>query len=120
VENINRLVSSSSESVSKGNELIGQVEEVLSGIIDSVESVSDHVTNMATSFSEQSAGVFEISNTVEALDKNTQNNAALAEELSASSHVLNEQCKTTMDEVRKFSVCTADRRTDTIVIGSAA
>ena len=104
VENINSLVSISSDSVKKGNKLIGEVEEVLLGIIDSVETVSDRVTSMATSVSEQSNGVLEITNTVKSLDNNTQKNAALAEELSAVTHVLNEQCNTTMEEVKKFTV----------------
>lgn len=108
VENINELISRSSDSVQKGNELIGQVQNALSAILTSVESVSQQVSVMTASVVQQASGVSEISSTVTELDSNTQKSAAMAEKLSGSMRVLNDQCQSMIGEVKKFSILEDD------------
>jgi len=108
VEDINKLITKSAESVNKGNDLIGQVQHVLSNIIGSVEKVSDRVVTVASSVAEQSVGVSEISSTVGNLENTTQRCAAMAGELSATTQVLDTQCESMLTEVKKFIVLKED------------
>lgn len=85
---IKNLISASSQHVERGVECVKQAGEALQQIAQRVTHISALTSNMATGASEQSIGLNEINVGVTQLDQATQKNAAMAEEATAASHML--------------------------------
>jgi methyl-accepting chemotaxis protein len=68
----------------KGAELTGKVDANLGEIVGRVREVADIITEIAAASVEQKTGLGQVARSVSDLDKLTQQNAALAEESSAS------------------------------------
>ena len=87
---------------------IAELETYVSGSIKSINhvaaSVSSKTTEMVTSFAEQTFGINEIASAVMALDKETQQNSAMAEDLSQTTQTLDRQCRVLHEGVDKFSL----------------
>lgn len=77
----------------QGNEVANQVASALSEITSHVNNASTLVGNIAGATIEQSNGVAQINTAVIELDRLTQQNAAAAEEFSASSTQVTEQSR---------------------------
>lgn len=86
---IKALISESSGQVERGVTLVGQAGQVLTKIASHINHISDLVAEIASGAEEQSIGLGEINIGVTQLDKVTQQNAAMVEEATASSHALN-------------------------------
>ncbi|KQI73271.1 chemotaxis protein [Loktanella sp. 5RATIMAR09] len=86
---IKALISESSGQVERGVALVGQAGQVLTKIASHINHISDLVAEIASGAEEQSIGLGEINIGVTQLDKVTQQNAAMVEEATASSHALN-------------------------------
>ncbi|EBA11908.1 methyl-accepting chemotaxis sensory transducer [Roseobacter sp. CCS2] len=86
---IKSLIGESSAQVARGVNLVGQAGEVLTKIASHINHISDLVAEIASGAEEQSIGIGEINIGVTQLDKVTQQNAAMVEEATASSHALN-------------------------------
>ena len=78
----------------KGAELTGKVDASLGEIVGRVREVADLISQIATASAEQRSGLAQVSNSVSSLDKLTQQNAALAEQTSASAHELTQRTDT--------------------------
>lgn len=85
---IKTLISGSTQQVEKGAELVGKTGEVLNSIVDRVGYISTLVSEIANGVSEQSAGLDEINIGVSQLEQVTQKNAAMVEETSAATQLL--------------------------------
>lgn len=85
---INRLISDSSRQVSEGVALVGDAGAALERITSQVDHISGLVTGIARSAAEQSAGLDEINIGMAQLGQVTQHNAAMAEESTATVHLL--------------------------------
>ncbi|WOI53490.1 methyl-accepting chemotaxis protein [Parvularcula sp. LCG005] len=88
---INELISSSSKQVGIGVELVGNAGGSLSKIMGSVKEVSELVSKIAVSAQEQARGLSEVNNSINQMDQATQQNAAMVEESTATSHALSEE-----------------------------
>lgn len=78
----------------RGVELTGKVDASLGEIVGRVRAVADLVAQIAVASDEQRNGLSQISVSVTELDKFTQQNAALAEETSASASELIQRTET--------------------------
>ncbi|WP_342070925.1 methyl-accepting chemotaxis protein [Yoonia algicola] len=110
---IKALISESSGQVERGVTLVGQAGQVLTKIASHINHISDLVAEIASGSEEQSIGLGEINIGVTQLDKVTQQNAAMVEEATASSHALNGDAAQLEELVTHF-------RLDETVTGSAA
>jgi hypothetical protein len=72
----------------KGAELTGKVGTNLGDIVTRVRAVAELITEIAAASMEQKTGLGQVASSVSDLDKLTQQNAALAEETSASANDL--------------------------------
>ena len=88
---IKELITASGKEVQSGVLQVSKTGEVLQKIVDSVRDVSGNMSAIVDSSREQSGGLNEISTAVSANDQKTQQNAAMAEELTASSHSLSRE-----------------------------
>jgi len=100
---IKGLITASGDAVKHGVELVGETGKALDGIADEVEEIAVNVTAIVDSTREQSQGLQEINHSVSSVDKGTQQNAAMAEELTASSHTLANEVAAINAMLQEFS-----------------
>ena len=67
-----------------------------------MSNISNHVSEIAISSSEQSSGLAEINTAVNQLDQVTQQNAAMFEETTAASHALTREAENLSDTMSRF------------------
>lgn len=99
---IKTLIASSSDQVNAGVDLVGQAGEVLTSIAKNISHISGLIGEIASGANEQSTGLGEINIGVTQLDKVTQQNAAMVEQATASSHALNAEAGTLGEIVTRF------------------
>lgn len=99
---IDQLISSSSQQVKRGVDLVGQTGAALHKILGSVSSVATIVSEIAESSSQQSNGLSEINTSMMDLDQVTQQNAAMFEETNAMAQSLSESVQVLAEAVAQF------------------
>ncbi|MCB1334863.1 MAG: HAMP domain-containing protein [Roseivivax sp.] len=86
---IKSLITNSSAQVEAGVELVGKAGKALHSILQQIGDVSDLINGIAVVATEQSLGLKEINTGMSQLDQVTQQNAAMVEQTTAASHMLN-------------------------------
>jgi methyl-accepting chemotaxis protein len=102
---IEQLIKESVERVEKGNILVRRAIEVLQEIVTNTKHTSDVVMEIAASTREQSTASEQIQSAIEQLNMVTQQNAALVQEISSSSEVLNDEARSLTKSVSVFTTC---------------
>ncbi|WP_159946863.1 methyl-accepting chemotaxis protein [Rhizobium sp. 18065] len=95
-------IARSSAQVEQGVQLVGQTGEALKRISDQIASANDIVSKISHSAQEQDTTLRSISSSVNQLDTATQQNAAMAEETTASADVLANDTGDLLDLIRGF------------------
>ncbi|NTF08838.1 PAS domain S-box protein [Agrobacterium rubi] len=85
---IKTLITTSSEQVKDGVELVGETGKALARIVTQVGEINTNVAAIVETARQQASGLKEINQAVEAMDANTQQNAAMVEETTAASRSL--------------------------------
>lgn len=85
---ITDLIKDSVSKVERGTKVADHSGEALGKIIESIQKVSALNVEIASACQEQAQGINQLSQAMNAIDKTTQTNAAVAEDLSHSSTVL--------------------------------
>ena len=85
---IKALISTSSQQVGAGVNLVGQTGEALQRIVDQVASIDALVNEISASATEQSTGLHEVNTAVNQMDQVVQQNAAMVEQATAATHSL--------------------------------
>ncbi|SMC92180.1 methyl-accepting chemotaxis protein [Rhizobium sp. RU36D] len=101
---IKEQIARSSAQVDQGVQLVGQTGEALKRISDQIEKANDVVSKIAHSAQEQDTTLRSISSSMNQLDTATQQNAAMAEETTASAEVLANDTGDLLDLIRGFKV----------------
>ena len=101
---IGGLITASAQHVDKGVTLVGEAGEALRRIAASVNGISDHVGDIASSAQEQSSSLTEVNGAMMQLDQVTQQNAAMFEETTAASQNLVAQADALSDRMARFRV----------------
>ncbi|HJV40114.1 methyl-accepting chemotaxis protein [Caulobacter sp.] len=101
---IKTLISTSTQQVEAGVDLVGQTGEALNRIVEQVASIDALVTEIAASATEQATGLNEVNTAVNQMDQVVQQNAAMVEEATAATHSLKGEAKALMDLVGRFRV----------------
>jgi methyl-accepting chemotaxis protein len=101
---IKTLISTSTQQVGAGVNLVGQTGEALQRIVTQVASIDELVTEIAASAVEQSTGLQEVNNAVNQMDQVVQQNAAMVEEATAASHSLKNEANQLAALVDRFQV----------------
>ncbi len=108
---INSLISESSRQVSDGVTLVANAGDALSNIASRVDHISNLVSGIASSAADQSAGLDEINTGMLQLGEVTQHNAAMAEESTATVHMLDSNASRLAELVSVFQ--TSQNRSST-------
>ena len=101
---IKDLVNNSSKHVADGELLVKATSETLERIVANVTGVSELVSSIAISSSEQASGVAEISIGVSQLDQVTQQNAAMVHETRNASQRMSGEASRLTDLLQRFAV----------------
>ena len=88
---IKTLIDASGASVAMGTERVRAAGQTMGEIVDGIQRVSQIIVEINGARTEQSMGIGQINQAVADMDRATQQNAALVEESTAASSVLNEQ-----------------------------
>lgn len=100
---IKTLISTSSQHVGRGVELVRETGRSLETIVDAVTGITGLVAEIANSSREQAVGLSEINTAVGQLDQVTQQNAAMVEESTAASHAMRAEAEALARLVGQFT-----------------
>jgi methyl-accepting chemotaxis protein len=101
---IKTLIGTSVEQVNAGSMLVAQAGSTMNDIVDSVQRVSDIITEITAASSEQSVGIDEINRAIGQMDAVTQQNAALVEESAAAAESMQHQAHNLAQVVSVFKL----------------
>ncbi|TFF18765.1 methyl-accepting chemotaxis protein [Jiella endophytica] len=101
---IKSLISTSSEQVESGVELVTASGKSLEEIVAEVTSMTDTINEIASSAGNQATSLRELSSAADAMDKATQQNAAIVEEATAAARSLASEADRLDGIVEKFEV----------------
>lgn len=103
---IKSLINDSGQHVGRGVDLVGKAGTALESIVARVMNISTLVSEIAQGASEQSTGIAEINTGMSQLDQVTQQNAAMVEEATAASQLLNNDASNLGALVSRFDTGT--------------
>ncbi|GGD91804.1 methyl-accepting chemotaxis protein [Rhizobium anhuiense] len=101
---IKTLINTSAVQVKEGVDLVGRAGGTLHKIAEQVMGINDLIRQISASASEQAVGLKEINQAMNQMDQVTQQNAAMVEEATAASMVLNDEAQTLKTLATRFSV----------------
>ena len=96
-KDIKELISSSTNQVQEGVELVNQAGASLTEILESIKRVVDVTTDISSASAEQSIGIDQVNAALVRMDEVTQQNSALVEQNAAAAKALEQQSRS-MDE----------------------
>lgn len=101
---IKELVNDSAAKVEDGSQQVELSGRTLAEIVESINKVSDIVSEIAAASGEQSSGIEQVNLAVSQMDSMTQQNASLVEESAAASRSLEEQADALKRQVAFFKL----------------
>lgn len=99
---IRLLISTSSEQVSSGVELVGRAGTVLAGIVSRVSEINALMATIASNAHNQAGSLQQITAAMVDVDRVTQQNAAMAEESTAAARSLSLEAGELAEVVQRF------------------
>lgn len=101
---IKTLISTSVQRVERGSMEADQAGKKINEVVDSVQRITSLMNEISLASNEQAGGVSLVSDAVLQMDKATQQNAALVEEMAASASSLNQQAEELVVAVSAFKL----------------
>lgn len=111
---IRALISTSSNQVSHGVNLVGQAGTLLSGIVERVGEINNMVTEIAHNAQSQASSLEQVSTSVSEVDRVTQQNAAMVEETTAAVRSLSQEARELAEIFQRF---VTDRNSASMQVG---
>ncbi|RBD63617.1 methyl-accepting chemotaxis protein, partial [Xanthomonas oryzae pv. oryzae] len=87
---INDLIDDSVQRVAEGSALVHSAGKTMGDVVDSVQRLTDIMSEISAASQEQSAGIEQVNQTITHMDETTQQNAALVEEATAAARSMEE------------------------------
>jgi methyl-accepting chemotaxis protein len=104
---IKALIDESVAQVSMGDVLAGEAGATMREIVESVQRVTDIMSEISAASREQENGIVQINQAVREMDDVTQSNAALVEEAAAAATAMQDQAAALAQAVDVFRLSTA-------------
>ncbi|AVS80171.1 methyl-accepting chemotaxis protein [Paracidovorax avenae] len=99
---IKGLVGTSMDRVAAGTALVGRAGQTMASVVQSIQGLSQLVGEITAASQEQSQGVDQINDAVNDMDRSTQHNAALVEEMAAAAAALSQRARELVGTVASF------------------
>jgi len=101
---IKDLIGASVQHVNAGSQLVSDAGKTMSEVVQSVQSVTDIMSEIAAASGEQHTGIAQINTAITQMDEVTQQNAALVEQASAAAQAMADQAERLRASVAVFKV----------------
>lgn len=101
---IQELIKDSVGKVEQGNRLVTKSGETLSEIISTIQDVADTISAISASAREQASAIDQINTAVSQLDEVTQQNASLVEETASTSEEMSAEAEALLQMVSRFKL----------------
>ena len=101
---IRQLIADSVGRIDEGSKQVEQAGETMAEIVGTVRRVNKRIAEISAASQEQSQGLAQVSDTVQQLEKVTQQNAAMVEQATAASASLEEQASALTRAVGSFKL----------------
>ena len=101
---IKELIELSTHTVTRGSQLATQAEESMAQVVASVKRVTDVIAEIEVASREQAAGIELINRAMSQMDKITQQDAEMAQELSETAQGLQRQSEQMLAAISAFSM----------------
>ena len=101
---IKGLINESVQKVGDGSKLVNDSGQTLEEIVGSVKRVTDIIAEISAASQEQTTGIEQVNKAIMQMDQTTQQNAALVEQITASSQGMKGQASTLLDQVAFFKL----------------
>jgi methyl-accepting chemotaxis protein len=108
---IRQLISDSVGRIDAGSKQVAEAGETMAEIVSTVGRVNKRIAEISAASQEQSQSLTQVSDTVQQLEKVTQQNAAMVEEATAASASLEEQAGALTRAVGSFKLAETGRAT---------
>jgi methyl-accepting chemotaxis protein len=99
---IKTLITASVDRVEQGTELVDQAGETMTELVGAIRQVTQIMGEISAASKEQSLGVTQVGEAVSQMDKTTQQNAALVEQMAAAASGLKAQAQDLVQTVAVF------------------
>ncbi|MBS0446763.1 MAG: hypothetical protein JSR59_12535 [Proteobacteria bacterium] len=99
---IKGLIVASAEQVETGTRVVDEAGRTMQQLVGTAERMRGLLSGISTGATEQSTGIAQIGASVQALDQQTQQNAALVEQTAAAAASLEEQARSLSERVARF------------------
>lgn len=107
---IKGLIGASVQRVEHGSALVDQAGTTMTEVVDSIKRVTDIMGEISAASSAQAAGVAHVGKAVVDMEQNTQQNAALVEQMAAAASSLSVQADDLVQVVSAFTISGDARR----------
>lgn len=101
---IKTLITDSVTRVEQGTALVGKAGNTMGEVVSAIERVTSIMGDISAASAEQSTGVAQVSEAVNTMDENTQQNAALVEQMAAAANGLQLQANDLVGAVAVFNL----------------
>lgn len=101
---VESLIKESAERVERGNFLVRQSAELLNQIVENTKKTVAEINNVASTMKEQATAGEQIQVSIDQLNQVTQQNAAMVEEMAASSMMLSNESENLTRIINRFQV----------------
>ena len=101
---IKALISTSVDKVASGTSIVQGAGKTMQELVANARKMNELVADISTATSEQSAGIAQVGQAVQEMDRMTQQNAALVEQTSSAATALNDQAGQLIAEVGVFKL----------------
>jgi methyl-accepting chemotaxis protein len=105
---IKALIGDSVNRVEQGSALVDQAGVTMAEVVSSIKRVTDLMGEISAASNEQSLGVSQVGEAVTQMDRATQQNAALVEEMAAAASSLKSQAQDLVETVAVFKLGAGD------------
>jgi len=101
---IKALITTSVEQINSGTQVVVQAGSTMSEVVSNARQINVFLGQIATASREQAQGVEQVGQSIQDLDHNTQQNAALVEETASAASALKHQAEVLQQEISNFRV----------------
>lgn len=101
---IKTLISNSVEAVAAGTQVVEGAGKTMDEVVTNAKKINEFLSEIFLSSQQQASGVEQVGEAIQLLDTNTQKNAALVEETTASAVGLRDQAEALQHQIASFRV----------------
>ncbi len=102
--NIKQLIDRTTDKMGEGSRLVSQAGQSMADIISTITHVRDLMDEVTNATEEQQRGIEQINQAIAELDRVTQSNASMVEELAVSADAMTEQVTALTGSTRVFTL----------------